>query len=367
MWFNQVQTILGASLVTHDQTLRSFASDNYAGVHPEVLTAIASANDGHQSAYGYDDYTQALQQKMRDEFGQQAETFVVFNGTGANVLALTAMMPRWGAVICSNLAHIETDEGGAPERVSGLKLFNVQHVHGKLTPESIATQVYDIGFEHRAQPLVVSITQSTEVGTVYSVAEIKAIADYCHENKLLLHLDGARIWNAAAALGVTFKEMITDTGVDVVSFGGTKNGVIAAEAVVVINPEAVDGLIFLRKLSMQLMSKMRFASAQLLALLENGLGMRSAAHANKMASHLRHLLEAKMESGEIVGLRFTNPTDANAVFACLPKEAIAKIREQVHFYDWDLKTNEVRWMCAFDTTEADVERFVGIISETLKP
>ena len=354
-------------MVTHDQSLRSFASDNYAGVHPEVLAAIASANDGHQSAYGYDDYTQALQQKMRDEFGQQAETFVVFNGTGANVLALTAMMPRWGAVICSNLAHIETDEGGAPERVSGLKLFNVQHVNGKLTPESIATQVYDIDFEHRAQPLVVSITQSTEVGTVYSVAEIKAIADYCHENKLLLHLDGARIWNAAASLGVTFKEMITDTGVDVVSFGGTKNGVIAAEAVVVINPEAVDGLIFLRKLSMQLMSKMRFASAQLLALMEDGLGMRSAAHANKMASYLRHLLEAKVEKGEIVGLRFTNPTDANAVFACLPAEAIAKIREQVHFYDWDLKTNEVRWMCAFDTTEADVERFVGLISEALKP
>ena len=269
---------------------------------------------------------------MRDEFGQQAETFVVFNGTGANVLALTAMMPRWGAVICSNLAHIETDEGGAPERVSGLKLFNVQHVHGKLTPESIATQVYDIGFEHRAQPLVVSITQSTEVGTVYSVAEIKAIADYCHENKLLPSL-----WMAPESgmppqsLGVTFKEMITDTGVDVVSFGGTKNGVIAAEAVVVINPEAVDGLIFLRKLSMQLMSKMRFASAQLLALMENGLGMRSAAHANKMASHLRHLLEAKVEKGEITGLRFTNPTDANAVFACLPAEAIAKIREQVHF------------------------------------
>ncbi len=353
-------------MAIHDKQHRSFASDNYSGAHPEVMQAIVDANGGHQSAYGYDDYTIALQQRMRDEFGPKTETFVVFNGTGANVVALTAMMPRWGAVICSNLAHIETDEGGAPERVSGLKLFNVQHAHGKLTPESIATQVYDIGFEHRAQPMVVSITQTTEVGTVYTPSEIKAIADYCHENNLLLHLDGARIWNAAAALGVSFKEMISDTGVDVVSFGGTKNGVMAAEAVVVINPDAVDGLIYLRKMSMQLMSKMRFASAQLLALFENDLGFESARHSNKMASLLRSTLEKKIEAGEITGLKFTNPTNANAVFASLPLSAANQVRKSFHFYDWELAKEEVRWMCAFDTTEQDVMDFVQAIAEALK-
>lgn len=354
-------------MAIHDKSWRSFASDNYSGVHYEVLAAIQDANHGHQSAYGYDQYTKALETKIKKEFGDQAETFVVFNGTGANVVGLTAMMPRWGAVICSNLAHIETDEGGAPERVSGLKLFNVQHQNGKLTPESIATQVYDIGFEHRAQPMVVSITQSTELGTVYTPAEVKAIADYCHKNNLLLHMDGARLWNAAASLGASFREFTTDAGVDVVSLGGTKNGLIAAEAVVVLNPDAVDGLLYLRKMSMQLMSKMRFASVQLLALFENGLGLQSAKHANDMATLLRSKLEAKIASGEITGLKFTNPTDANAVFAILDPAKAEEIRKQAHFYDWNLELHEVRWMCAFDTTPEDVDRFVEIITAALKP
>lgn len=353
-------------MAIHDKTWRSFASDNYAGVHPEVLAALQDANEGHQSAYGYDQYTKALEDKIKQVFGEQAETFVVFNGTGANVVALTAMMPRWGAVICSNLAHIETDEGGAPERVSGLKLFNVKHQSGKLTPESIATQVYDIGFEHRAQPMVVSITQSSELGTVYTPSEVKAIADYCHQNNLLLHMDGARLWNAAAALGCDFADFTTNAGVDVLSLGGTKNGLIAAEAVVVLNPKAVDGLIYLRKMSMQLMSKMRFASVQLLALFDDGLGIRSAQHANKMAQELRSKLEARIAAGEIKGLEFTNPTDANAVFATLDPKAIETIREQVHFYDWNLEIHEVRWMCAFDTTTEDVDRFVDIITEALQ-
>jgi len=362
-----VQTLdLGCRLAIHDKTWRSFASDNYAGLHPEVLAALQDANEGHQSAYGYDQYTKALEDKIKQVFGEQAETFVVFNGTGANVVALTAMMPRWGAVICSNLAHIETDEGGAPERVSGLKLFNVKHQSGKLTPESIATQVYDIGFEHRAQPMVVSITQSSELGTVYTPSEVKAIADYCHQNNLLLHMDGARLWNAAAALGCDFADFTTNAGVDVLSLGGTKNGLIAAEAVVVLNPKAVDGLIYLRKMSMQLMSKMRFASVQLLALFDDGLGIRSAQHANKMAQELRSKLEARIAAGEIKGLEFTNPTDANAVFATLDPKAIETIRKQVHFYDWNLEIHEVRWMCAFDTTTEDVDRFVDIITEALK-
>ena len=349
----------------HDTAWRGFASDNYSGVHPEVLQALAEANGGHQIAYGEDQYTAKLQEVIKDHFGSQAEAFPVFNGTGANVVALTSMMPRWGAVICSNLAHIHTDEGGAPERVSGLKLFTVEHNHGKLTPESIASQVFGIGDEHRAQPMVVSITQTTEVGTVYTPEEVRAIADYVHSKGLLLHMDGARLWNAAAALRVPFRTFTTDAGVDMLSLGGTKNGLLGAEAIVVLNPKATDGLIFLRKLSMQLASKMRFVSAQILTLFENDLGIRSASHANQMAARLRGALEAKLQSGEIKGLRFTNPTDANAVFASLDTESADRIRTQVKFYDWERSIGEVRWMCAFDTTEKDIDNFVEIISKEL--
>jgi threonine aldolase len=282
------------------------------------------------------------------------------------VVGLTGMMPRWGAVICSNLAHIHTDEGGAPERVSGLKLFTVEHRHGKLTPQSIATQAFGFGDEHRAQPMVVSITQTTEVGTVYTPAEVRAIADYVHGLGMLLHMDGARLWNAAAALGVPFREFTTDAGVDVLSLGGTKNGLLGAEAIVVLNPKATDGLFYLRKLSMQLASKMRFISAQLLTLFEADLGVRSAGHANAMAARLRSQLQARIDSGAISGLSFSNPTQANAVFAILDSAVADRIRAQIKFYDWERAIGEVRWMCAWDTTEADVDRFVDIIERELR-
>lgn len=349
----------------HDENWRGFASDNYSGVHPEVLLALAEANNGHQTAYGDDLYTARLKEVIREQFSDQAEVFPVFNGTGANVVGLTSMMPRWGAVICSNLAHIHTDEGGAPERVSGLKLFTVEHQNGKLTPESIATQVYGIGDEHRAQPMVVSITQTTEVGTVYSAQEIRAIADYVHSQGMLLHLDGARLWNAAAALGEPFREFTANAGVDVLSLGGTKNGLMGAEAIVVLNPKASEGLIYLRKLSMQLASKMRFVSAQLLTLFENDLGIRSATHANQMAKRLRDGLQSRLDSGAIKGLSFTNPTMANAVFASIDNQVADRIRAKVKFYDWERSLGEVRWMCAFDTTEQDVDNFIEIITEEL--
>lgn len=349
----------------HDENWRGFASDNYSGVHPEVLLALAEANNGHQTAYGDDLYTARLKEVIREQFSDQAEVFPVFNGTGANVVGLTSMMPRWGAVICSNLAHIHTDEGGAPERVSGLKLFTVEHQNGKLTPESIATQVYGIGDEHRAQPMVVSITQTTEVGTVYSAQEIRAIADYVHSQGMLLHLDGARLWNAAAALGVPFREFTANAGVDVLSLGGTKNGLMGAEAIVVLNPKASEGLIYLRKLSMQLASKMRFVSAQLLTLFENDLGIRSATHANQMAKRLRDGLQSRLDSGAIKGLSFTNPTMANAVFASIDNQVADRIRAKVKFYDWERSLGGVRWMCAFDTTEQDVDNFIEIITEEL--
>jgi threonine aldolase len=350
----------------HNPDWRGFASDNYSGVHPEVLVALDEANQGHQVSYGEDDYTAALTQTIREHFGAQAEVFPVFNGTGANVVALTAMMPRWGAVICSSLAHIHTDEGGAPERVSGLKLFTVPVPEGKLTPELIATEAFGFGDEHRAQPLVVSITQSSELGTVYTPDEIRAITSFAHDKGMLVHMDGARLWNAAASLDLPFRAFTTDVGIDVLSLGGTKNGLLGAEAIVVLNPDAVDGLIYLRKLSMQLASKMRFASAQILALFTDDLGMRSARHANAMASRLRSALEERVASGAVSGLGFSAPTQANAVFALLDNAVADRIREKFRFYDWDRAKGEVRWMCSFDTTEDDISRFVDTITTELQ-
>lgn len=349
----------------HDPNLRGFASDNYAGVHPAVLEAIAEANGGHTIAYGEDPYTARLQQVVRGHFGEQAEAFPVFNGTGANVTALTSLLPRWGAVIAAESAHINTDEGGAPERMTGLKLLTVPTPDGKLTPELIDRQAFGWGDEHRAQPLAVSITNSTELGTLYTVDEIRAIAEHAHSLGMKLHLDGARIGNAAAALGASLRDVTTDAGVDILSLGGTKNGLLGAEAVVVLTPEASQGLIYLRKFSMQLASKMRFLSSQLIALYEGSLWLESAAHSNEMAARLRSALEARIADGTITGLGFSRPTEANAVFGVLENAVADRIRERVRFYDWDRAAGEVRWMTAFDTTEADVDAFVDAITEEL--
>jgi threonine aldolase len=349
----------------HDTNSRGFASDNYAGVHPEVLAALADANEGHQVAYGEDVYTARLVETLREQFGEKAEAFPVFNGTGANVTALTSVVPRWGSVVCTSTAHIHSDEGGAPEKVGGLKLFTVDTPDGKLTPELIATQAWGFDDEHRAQPSAVSITQTTELGTLYTLAEIRAIADAAHEHDMALHLDGARIWNAAAALGARFGEFTTDVGVDVVSFGGTKNGLIGAEAIVVLNPDRASGLVRLRKSLMQLSSKMRFQSAQLLALFDGGLGLASASHANAMAARLRGALDELVAAGDAPGLSFSQPTQANAVFAVLPNAAADRIRERYRFYDWDRAAGQVRWMTSFDTTEADIDGFVEAIREEL--
>jgi threonine aldolase len=343
----------------HDPDARTFASDNYAGALPEVLEAIADANGGHQISYGEDAYTARLGEVIRAEFGERAEVFPVFNGTGANVVALTALLPRWGAVIATGTAHIHTDEAGAPERVSGLKLLVVPERDGKLTPEAIETEAWGWGDEHRAQPLAVSITQSTELGTVYTPDEVRAVADFAHARGMAVHMDGARIWNAAAALGLPLRAFTADAGVDVLSLGGTKNGLLGAEAIVVLDPDRVDGLLYLRKLSMQLSSKMRFASAQLLALFQDGLGVRTAAHANAMAARLRAALEG------VPGLAFSHPTDANAIFAELDLAAADRVRERYRFYDWDRAKRQVRWMCAFDTTEEDVDAFVAAVREAL--
>jgi threonine aldolase len=349
----------------HDTNYRGFASDNYAGAHPEVLAAIADANGGHQIAYGEDVYTARLQEVIKEHFGEQAEAFPVFNGTGANVTALTSVLPRWGAVIATSTAHIHTDENGAPERISGLKLLTVPTPDGKLTAELIDREAWGWGDEHRAQPLAVSITQTTELGTLYSIDEVRAIAEHVHSKGMVLHMDGARISNAAAALQVPFRDFTTDAGVDILSFGGTKNGLLYGEAIVVVNPEISEGLIFLRKLNMQLSSKMRFVSAQLVALLTDNLYRRSANHANAMAGHLRRSLEDAIADGRVSNLSFSQETTANAVFAVLPHESADRLKEKFRFYDWDRAANEVRWMTAFDTTEADVDAFVAAIVEEL--
>ncbi|WDH78385.1 low specificity L-threonine aldolase [Microbacterium esteraromaticum] len=343
----------------HDTTVRGFASDNYSGIHPEVLAAIAAANGGHQVAYGEDQYTARLNEVFVQHFGEGVEAFPVFNGTGANVVGLQSMLPRWGAVISASTAHINVDEGGAPEKVGGLKLLTVPTDDGKLTPELVDREAWGWGDEHRAQPLVVSITQSTELGTLYTADEIRALADHAHERGMKLHLDGARLSNAAAALDLPLRAFTRDVGVDVLSFGGTKNGAMLGEAVVVLNPDATAGLLYGRKLNMQLASKMRFVSAQLIALLEGDLWLRNARHANAMAARLRAEVEQGLADGSIRGVGFSQPTQANGVFATLPDGVADQLREKFRFYDWDAARNEVRWMCSFDTQESDVDAFVA--------
>ncbi|MDQ0649406.1 threonine aldolase [Microbacterium natoriense] len=348
--------------IQHDPAIRGFASDNYSGIHPDVLSAIAAANGGHQVAYGEDAYTARLQEVFQSHFGETAQAFPVFNGTGANVTGLQSMLPRWGAVIAASTAHINVDEGGAPEKIGGFKLLAVPTDDGKLTPELVDREAWGWGDEHRSQPLVVSITQSTELGTLYTAEEIKALADHAHEHGMKLHLDGARISNAAAALDLPLRAFTTDAGVDVLSFGGTKNGAMLGEAIVVLNPAASDGLIYSRKFNMQLSSKMRFVSAQLIALLEGDLWLRNAQHANAMAQRLRGEIDAGIADGSITGVAFTQPTQSNGVFATLPDGVADRLREKFRFYDWDAARNEVRWMCGFDTQEEDVDAFVAELS-----
>ena len=347
--------------ILHDPAERGFASDNYSGIHPEVLTAIADANGGHQSAYGYDAYTERFQQVVRGLFGDRAEAYPVFNGTGANVVALQSMLPRWGGVIAPESAHVNTDEGGAPERVGGIKLLTVPTADGKLTPADVDRVLAGRIDEHTAQPLVVSITQSTEVGTLYRPDEIAAIADRAHASGLRLHVDGSRLANAAAALDVPLRAMTTDAGVDVVSLGGTKNGALAAEAIVAIDPDAASGLIYARKFDMQLASKMRFVSAQLLALYEGDLYLRSARAANAMAARLRAGIRGLIDRGAVAGVGVAEGR-VNAVFATLPEGVADALRDRFHFYDWDVARREVRWVCSFDTTEDDVDALVAAVA-----
>ncbi|MEV6792913.1 low specificity L-threonine aldolase [Streptomyces sp. NPDC051320] len=343
----------------HDPDVRGFASDNYAGAHPEILAALAVANGGHQVAYGEDAYTDHLQRLIHSHFGQHAEAFPVFNGTGANVVALQALTDRWGAVIAAESAHINVDEGGAPERMAGLKLLTVPTPDGKLTPELIDRQAFGWDDEHRAMPQVVSITQNTELGTVYTPEEIRAICAHAHSHGMKVHLDGSRIANAAASLDVPMRTFTNAVGVDILSFGGTKNGMLFGEAVVVLNPDAARQMKHVRKMSMQLASKMRFVSVQLEALLTRDLWLRNARHANAMAQRLAEGVR------QMDGIEILHAVQANAVFARLPHDVSERLQKRYRFYFWDEPAGDVRWMCAFDTTEEDVDGFLLALKEEM--
>jgi threonine aldolase len=340
--------------------VRGFASDNAAGVLPEVLEAIAAANDGHAVAYGADPWTARAEARFREHFGEQAHAFLVFNGTGANVVGLRAMLRPYEAVVCAETAHLNVDECGAPEYVAGIKLLPVATPDGKLTPELVAPRLVRFGDEHAVQPRVLSITQSTELGTVYSLDEVAALAQLAHDEGLLLHVDGARLANAAAALGLPLRALTTEAGVDALSFGGTKNGLLAGEAIVLLRPALAEAMPFLRKQSMQLASKMRFFAAQFEALLTDEVWRRPAAHANAMAARLAAAVDG------VPGVLVTQPVQANAVFAVIPGEATRRLQEQWRFYTWDERTGEVRWMCSWDTTPGDVDAFAAAVAEAVR-
>ena len=338
---------------------RSFASDNNAGVHPKVIQAISAVNQGHTVGYGDDPYTKSALVKFRKHFGRGTDTFVVFNGTAANVLSFAALTSPYHAVICAEAAHVYVDECGAPEKLTGCKLIPVPTVAGKLTVEAVHKAYHGVGDQHHVQPKVISITQSTEVGTVYKPDEVKALARFAHDHKMFLHVDGARIANAAASLKLNLRQATRDLGVDVLSFGGTKNGAMGAEAVVFFNQNLAHDFLYRRKQGMQLASKMRYISAQLNALLTDDLWLRNARHSNRMAK----LLERELK--KIPDVEIAYKVEANGVFARIPRQAISKIRQRYFFYDWDESQAMVRWMCSWDTTEQDVTTFVSFVAQTI--
>lgn len=339
---------------------RGLASDNHAGIHPDIMNAIEAANSGHAVAYGGDPYTAAAVERFRDHFGRQVDVYFVFLGTAANVLSLQAATDPYHAVICADTAHIHVDECGAPERHTGCKLLSVPTPDGKLTCKGIQQHLHGFGFEHHAQPRVVSITQATEMGTVYRPDEIRAIAELAHAHKMVLHMDGARLANAAVHLGVDLRQLTGDCGVDVLSFGGTKNGMMVGEAIVFFDQTLSRNFKYRRKQGMQLASKMRFIAAQFDALLSNDLWRRCADHANAMATLLAEKLEAVPE------IRLSQKVESNGVYAIVPPEIIAPLQAICPFYVWNEETSEVRWMTSFDTTEDDIDQFVEQLKGTLQ-
>ena len=341
---------------------RGFASDNNAGVHPGIMKALNDVNSGHSIAYGDDPFTVDVIARIEKIFGSKSKAFLVFNGTAANVLGLDALTQPYHSIICAETAHIHVDECGAPEKFTGCKILTVSTSNGKLTPELVKKHLHGFGFEHHSQPGIISISQATEMGTVYTAKEIKALADFAHSYNLKIHMDGARISNAAVSLGTGFNEFTTDAGVDILSFGGTKNGMMYGEAVVFFDSALAEDFKYRRKQGMQLASKMRFIAAQFNAFLDGDLWRSNAAHANKMAA----LLFQKVKN--IPGIKVTQEVQANGVFVILPEEIVGALQKEYFFYPWDEDRSEYRWMTSFDTSEEDVTRFTDkLLSLLNKP
>ena len=340
---------------------RGFGSDNHAGIHPEILQALVQANQGHAPAYGADAYTAAAKAHFQRHFGPQTEVYFVFNGTAANVLSMAAVTRPYHAIICAETAHLNLDECGAPEKFTGCRVLTVPTEDGKLTPASIQRHMVGLGDCHRAQPRAVTITQPTELGTVYTPEEIAALAATVHEQGMVLHMDGARLPNAAVSLGVGLAAITTQVGVDVLSFGGTKNGLSAGEAVVFCRPDWAADFAYIHKQGLQLASKMRFLSVQFNALLGGDLWQRIAHHENAMAQ----LLAAQARRVPLIEL--LQPVQANGVFARVPPQHIASLQEQVDhaFVVWDQAKGQMRWMTSFDTSQEDIAEFVASLGRAL--
>jgi threonine aldolase len=337
---------------------KTFASDNYAGVHPDILSALAKANQGHASSYGADEYTASAVSIFKKLFGETTEVFFAYNGTGANVLGLSALVNSFNSIICSDLAHINVDESTAPEKFMGCKLVSIPTRDGKIYPEEIEERIIRIDDQHHPQFKVISISQTTEYGTVYTVDEVKALSRVAKKYNLFLHMDGSRISNASVSLSKDFRQFTIDAGVDVLSFGGTKNGMMFGEAVLFFKPELAQYFKYIRKQGMQLHSKMRFISAQFEALLSNDLWRKNAEHANRMAK----LLEVELKAANV---QLTQPVDANGIFAMMSSDVIEELQKEHFFYVWNEKTNEVRLMCSFDTTEQEIKSFGKKLKELI--
>jgi threonine aldolase len=339
---------------------RSFASDNNAGVHPECIKAIEAANEGHVVAYGDDPFTARAVQLFQKHFGRDVAVYFVFGGTGANVLGLKAITKSHQGIICAETAHVNVDECGAPENFTGCKLLTVSTPDGKLRVDQIKPLLHGIGIEHHVQPAVITISQATEMGTVYTKKELKTLAGFAQEHGMLLHVDGARLSNAAVSLGASLKEITADVGVDVLSFGGTKNGMMYGEAVVFFNPKLAADFKYIRKQGMQLSSKMRFIAAQFEAMLSGNLWRRGPEQANQMAQLLAG------ELAKLPQIKITQPVEANGVFAVIPRKYIPTLQKKYFFYVWNEEISEVRLMASFDTTEDDIRDFVKFVRKTIK-
>ena len=338
---------------------RGFASDNNAGVHPDIIREIEAANIGHVIGYGSDPYTEKAKELFRDHFGGDSETFFVFTGTAANVLGLSGVTRSWNSIITAFTAHIEQDECGAPEKFTGCKVLTVDAPDGKIKAEMLMKHMHGFDFEHHSQPKVISITQSTEMGTIYTREEIKSIADFAHERGMLLHMDGARIANATVSLDLPFKLFTTDAGVDILSFGGTKNGMMYGEAVCFLKPGISADFKYIRKQGMQLASKMRFISAQYIAYFRNDLWKRNALHANTMARVLADKLK------NLKQIIITQPVQSNGVFAIMPAHVAERISQRYFFYPWNEIISEYRLMTSWDTTMEDINDFVTLLEKEL--